>query len=152
MVWLVDPGEQAYQEEDVERSTAERKKAPGTATGVNMPPAFTPLVYGIYESQEDAEQALGDISGTLLQGASLRITMHGGRTFLVPASRVHYVVWVPAVSVGGLRRSYPGTPGHPDIAGGSTAIRTDTPKRFGDHGRRATAGLERKGARGTAVW
>ncbi len=92
MVWLVYPGEQAYQEEDVERSTAERKKAPGAATGVNMPPAFTRLVYGVYESQEDAEQVLGDISVTLQQGAPLRITMHGNRTFLVPASRVHYVV------------------------------------------------------------
>jgi hypothetical protein len=92
MVWLVDPGEQAYQDEDVQRSTAEREKAPGSATGVNMPPAFTRMVYGVYEDQGEAEQALGDISVTLQQNAPLRITMHGNRTFLLPASRVHYVV------------------------------------------------------------
>jgi hypothetical protein len=92
MVWMVDPGEQAYQDEDVLRSTIEREKAPGSATGVNMPPAFTRMVYGVYETQAEAEQALGDISVTLQQNAPLRISMHGNRTFLIPANRVHYVV------------------------------------------------------------
>jgi hypothetical protein len=92
MVWLVNPGEQAYEEEDVARSIAGRDEAPGAATGVNMPPAFTRMVYGVYEGQDEAEQALGDIAVTLQQNAPLRMTMHGNRVFLVPASRVHYVV------------------------------------------------------------
>lgn len=92
MIWLVDPGEQAHQEEDVERSTTERKKAPGAATGVNMPPAFTRMVYGVYEDEDGAEGALAEISDALQRNAPLRLRMHGNRTFLVPASRVHYVV------------------------------------------------------------
>jgi hypothetical protein len=92
MVWMVNPGEQAHEDEALERSEAGRNDAPGAAAGVNEPPAFTRLVYGVYETQEEAEQALGDISVTLQQNAPLRITMHGNRMFLVPASRVHYVV------------------------------------------------------------
>lgn len=62
MVWMVDPGEQAHGDEALERSEAGRNDAPGAAAGVNEPPAFTRMVYGVYETQEEAEQALGDIS------------------------------------------------------------------------------------------
>jgi hypothetical protein len=92
MVWLVNPGEQAQEEDEVARSTAGRDDAPGAATGVNMAPAFTRMVYGVYESQDEAEQALGDITVTLQQNAPLRMTSQANRVFLVPASRVHYVV------------------------------------------------------------
>jgi hypothetical protein len=50
------------------------------------------MVYGVYESQEDAENALAEISNNLQQNAPLRMRMHGNRIFLVPADRVHYVV------------------------------------------------------------
>lgn len=92
MVWLVNPGEQTYEEDEVARASVGRDEAPGAATGVNMGPAFTRMVYGVYESQDEAEQALGDITVTLQQNAPLRMSMHGGRVFLVPANRVHYVV------------------------------------------------------------
>lgn len=92
MVWLVNPGKQAQEEDEVVRSTAGRDDAPGAATGVNMAPAFTRMVYGVYESQDEAEQALGDITVTLQQNAPLRMTSRANRVFLVPASRVHYVV------------------------------------------------------------
>jgi hypothetical protein len=95
MVWLVDPGEQAHQEQAMQRTTTGRAQAPGAASGVNEPPAFTRMVYGVYEDQEEADQALGDISVTLQQNAPLRITSgaeHANRTFLIPAHRVHYVV------------------------------------------------------------
>jgi hypothetical protein len=72
MVWLVDPGEQARQKEAMQRTTTGRTKAPGAASGVNEPPAFTRMVYGVYGSQDAAEQALGDISNTLQQSAPLR--------------------------------------------------------------------------------
>jgi hypothetical protein len=95
MVWLVNPGEQAHQEQAMQRTTTGRAQAPGAASGVNEPPAFTRIVYGVYEDQEEADQALGDISVTLQQNAPLRITSgaeHANRTFLIPAHRVHYVV------------------------------------------------------------
>jgi hypothetical protein len=95
MVWLVDPGEQAHQEQAMQRTTIGRAQAPGAASGVNEPPAFTRMVYGVYEDQEEADQALGDISLTLQQNAPLRITSgaeHANRTLLIPAHRVHYVV------------------------------------------------------------
>ena len=95
MVWLVDPGEQAHQEQALQRTTTGRAQAPGAASGVNEPPAFTRIVYGVYEDQDEAEQALGDISRTLQQNAPLRITSgaeHANRTLLIPAYRVHYVV------------------------------------------------------------
>lgn len=95
MVWLVNPGEQAYEAEEMARSSIGRERAPGAATGVNMGPALTRMVYGVYESQDEAEQALGDITVTLQQNAPLRVTSspeHANRVFLIPADRVHYVV------------------------------------------------------------
>jgi hypothetical protein len=38
MVWLVEPGEQAHQEEAMQRTTTGRANAPGAASGVNEPP------------------------------------------------------------------------------------------------------------------
>ena len=95
MIWLVNPGEQAYEAEEVAISTERREHAPGAATGVNISPAFTRMLYGLYEGQEQAEQVLEDISNALQQNAPLRVTSspeHANRVFLVPANRVHYVV------------------------------------------------------------
>ena len=95
MIWLVNPGEQAYEAEEVAISTERREHAPGAATGVNISPAFTRMLYGLYEGQEQAEQVLEDISNTLQQNAPLRVTSspeHANRVFLIPANRVHYVV------------------------------------------------------------
>ncbi|HZB82504.1 MAG TPA: hypothetical protein VE288_06615 [Rubrobacteraceae bacterium] len=95
MIWLVNPGEQAYEADEVAISTERREHAPGAATGVNISPAFTRMLYGLYEGQEQAEQALEDISSTLQQNAPLRVTSspeHANRVFLIPANRVHYVV------------------------------------------------------------
>ena len=95
MVWLVDPGEQAYQQEAMQRTTTGRAQAPGAASGVNEPPAFTRLVYGVYESLDEAKHALAEISTKLQQNEPLEITSgpeHASRIFLIPAYRVHYVV------------------------------------------------------------
>src|SRR5918993_1377743 len=41
MVWLVEPGEQAHQEEAMQRTTTGRANAPGAASGVNeLPPSL----------------------------------------------------------------------------------------------------------------
>jgi hypothetical protein len=58
MVWLVDPGEQAHQQQAMQRTTMGRDKASGAASGVNEPPAFTRMVYGVYESPDEAKKAL----------------------------------------------------------------------------------------------
>ena len=95
MVWLVDPGEQAHQREAMQRTTTGRSQAPGAASGVNEPPAFTRMVYGVYESLDEAKQALSEISKGLRENEPLEITSapeHANRTFLIPAHRVHYVV------------------------------------------------------------
>ncbi len=92
MVWLVDPGEHPQEEDEVARASAGRESAPGAATGVNIGPALPRLVYGVYENQDDAENALAEISNNLQQNMPLRMNMHGNRVFLVPADRVHYVV------------------------------------------------------------
>jgi hypothetical protein len=95
MVWLVDPGEQAHQQQAMQRTTTGRAQAPGAASGVNEPPAFTRMVYGIYESLDEAKEVLSEISKKLRQTEPLQITSepeHANRIFLIPAYRVHYVV------------------------------------------------------------
>jgi hypothetical protein len=95
MVWLVDPGEQAHQIEAMQRTTTGRSKAPGAASGVNEPPAFTRMVYGVYESLDEAKKALSEISNKLRENEPLEITSgveHANRISLIPAHRVHYVV------------------------------------------------------------
>ncbi len=89
MVWLVNPGEHPQQEEEQVRVTDGGESAPGAATGVNMGYAIPRMVYGVYESQDDAENALKEISNNLQQNAPLRLNMHGNRVFLIPAERVH---------------------------------------------------------------
>jgi hypothetical protein len=53
------------------------------------------MVYGVYESLDEAEKALSEISNTLRENEPLEISSapeHANRTFLIPAYRVHYVV------------------------------------------------------------
>ena len=92
MVWLVNPGEYPQEEYEKERISAGRDNAPGAASGVNIGPAIPRMVYGVYQSQDDAESALAEISNNLQQNAPLRVNIHGTRVFLIPAERVHYVV------------------------------------------------------------
>jgi hypothetical protein len=95
MVWLVGPGEQAHQGAAMQRTTTGRSQAPGAASGVNEPPAFTRMVYGIYESLDEAKKALSEISNKLRENEPLEITSgveHANRIFLIPAYRIHYVV------------------------------------------------------------
>lgn len=91
MIWLVDPGEQFHQGEALHHS-ADRELHPGAAAGVNEPPAFTRLVYGLFETREEADAALEEIGARLERNAPLRVSVRGNRDFLVPAHRVHYAV------------------------------------------------------------
>ena len=91
MVWLVNPGEYPQQELEETRA-ADPEEAPGAATGANTGNALPRMVYGVYESQEEAEQALFQISSSLRGNEPLRISAQSSRVWLVPAGRVHYVV------------------------------------------------------------
>lgn len=91
MVWLVNPGE--YPQQDLETTrAADPEGAPGAATGSNIGYALPRMVYGVYESQDEADQALGEISGSLQSNEPLRISPQSDRVWLIPADRVHYVV------------------------------------------------------------
>lgn len=92
MVWLVYPGEHPQEDFEEMRSSEGRESASGARTGVNIGHAIPRMVYGVYESQQDADKALEEISNKLRQNAPLWLTMHGNRSFLIPAERVHYVV------------------------------------------------------------
>jgi hypothetical protein len=59
---------------------------------VNMGYAIPRIVYGVYESRDEANGAFSEISSQLQQNASLRIPQRGNRVFLIPADRVHYIV------------------------------------------------------------
>lgn len=90
MVWLVDPGDQRNQDEALAVS-ADRERAPGASSGVNMPLAFTRLLFGLYEGRQQADSALVEIANHLERNAPLRV-VRNDQIFIVPASRVHYVV------------------------------------------------------------
>jgi hypothetical protein len=51
------------------------------------------MIYGVYETEEEAESALEGIASPLQQNSPLRVVAsHAGGAFLVPADKVHYVV------------------------------------------------------------
>ena len=92
MVWLVNPGAHPQQEEEEIRLSDGGDSAPGAHSGANMGLALPRMVYGVYESQDEAEGALKEISNNLQQNSPLRIDAASHRQFLIPADRVHYVV------------------------------------------------------------
>ena len=92
IVWLVDPGKHPQQDEEEERAQAGRDEAPGAATGANLGYTLPRMRYGVYESQDEAEQALDGISESLQQNRPIRISSQASRVWLIPADRVHYVV------------------------------------------------------------
>lgn len=98
MLWLVNPGPQMNEAAaDVLTHGEGRAKLPGAMSGVTEPPAATRLVYGVYDTAQDAERALADIDARLAQAAPVRVSLRSGHVFLVPASRVHYAVMTEVV-------------------------------------------------------
>jgi hypothetical protein len=92
MVWLVDPGEYPQEDDEEIRASTAPETVSGARTGVNVGYPIPRMVYGVYENRQDADSALEEISNKLQQNAPLRLDMHGNRSFLIPAERVHYVV------------------------------------------------------------
>ncbi len=89
IVWLVDPGKHPQQDEEEEWAQAGRDEATGASTGSNLGYTLPRMRYGVYESQDDAEQAFSEISESLQQNRPLRITSQASRQWLIPAFRVH---------------------------------------------------------------
>lgn len=87
MIWLVD------REHSLSAVEASRNPnlTPGASSGVTAGPAFDRLNYGFYETEDEASRALEEISSTLERNAPVRVESEK-RTFLIPASRVHYAV------------------------------------------------------------
>ena len=92
IVWLVDPGKHPQQDREEEWAAEGREQAPGAATGANLGYTLPRMRYGVYESQDEAEQALDGISESLQQNRPIRISSQASRVWLIPADRVHYVV------------------------------------------------------------
>jgi hypothetical protein len=91
MIWLVDREHSPSATEEARANRHDPKLTPGASSGVTAGPAFDRLNYGFYETEDEAARALEGLAGTLERNAPVRIE-HEKRTFLIPASRVHYAV------------------------------------------------------------
>ena len=90
MIWLVDR-EHSPSAIETRENRYDPSLTPGASAGVTAPPAFDRLNYGFYETEDEATRALEELAGTLERNAPVRVE-HEKRTFLIPASRVHYAV------------------------------------------------------------
>jgi hypothetical protein len=90
MIWLVDREHLPTAIED-RANRYDPDLSPGAAAGVTAPPAFDRLNYGFYETEKEANHALEDLAKQLEKNAPVRVESEK-RTFLIPASRVHYAV------------------------------------------------------------
>lgn len=92
MVWLTNAENLTLEKEDELRSISKEDRPAGGNSGITFPPVFNRFLYGLYDAQEEAQGALQEITSNLQQNAPLQITQRSGEVFLVPASRIHYVV------------------------------------------------------------
>ena len=90
MIWLVDR-EHTMTAIESRENRHNHDLTPGASAGVTAPPAFDRLNYGFYETESEAAQALEDLAKTLERNGPVRVESEK-RTFLIPASRVHYAV------------------------------------------------------------
>jgi hypothetical protein len=90
MIWLVDR-EHVPSGMELRENRYDNDLTPGAAAGVTAPPAFDRLNYGFYETEDEAHSALKDLAKDLEKNAPVQVKS-GTRTFLIPASRVHYAV------------------------------------------------------------
>ena len=94
ILWLNAPGPQARESEENEY-LSERAETPGAQTHVFNAPAATRLVYGSYETHDEAASALTDLESQLARDQAVRVgdeTGARGALYLVPAKSIYYVV------------------------------------------------------------
>ena len=92
IVWLTNAIDMTREVEDTLRSLDEDNRPAGGNSGVTIPPLLNRFQYGLYDSQDEAENALQEISTQLEENTPLRIAQRSGEVFVVPAASVHYVV------------------------------------------------------------
>lgn len=90
MIWLVDR-EHSLKPIEERENRHDASLTPGASAGVTAPPTFDRLNYGFYETEEEASEALEILATNLERNAPVRVES-SSRTFLIPASRVHYAV------------------------------------------------------------
>jgi len=90
MIWLVDR-EHHPSGLETREERHDPVLTPGAASGVTAPPAFDRLNYGFYETESEAKAALKELAKDLEKNSPVKVK-NGSRTFLIPASRVHYAV------------------------------------------------------------
>jgi hypothetical protein len=90
MIWLVDR-EHHPSGLETREERHDPVLTPGAASGVTAPPAFDRLNYGFYETESEAKAALKELAKDLEKNSPVKVKS-GSRTFLIPASRVHYAV------------------------------------------------------------
>ena len=90
MIWLVDR-EHSLSAIEARDNRHDPNLTPGASAGVTSLPAFDRLNYGFYETEDEATRALEELASGLERNAPVRVE-NEKRTFLIPASRVHYAV------------------------------------------------------------
>lgn len=89
MLWLIQPGSQAHEPEAMQMLDKHNSLFPDAYA--NKPPA-THLIYGVYQDSKDARRALEKITDHLEEQDPIEVELEEGTIFLIPASRIHYVV------------------------------------------------------------
>lgn len=93
MLWLVNPGEYPQEAAEEEKISGQGGEPAGARSGSNIGYALPRMVFGVYDEQAEAEEALAGIMDRLQNNAPLQIDARSSyRTFLIPAQRVHYIV------------------------------------------------------------
>ena len=94
VLWLNVPGPQAREEQEVEY-LSERSEKPGAQSHVFNAPAATRLIYGAYETHDEAASALNELEAHLARDQAVRIgdeKDERGALYLIPAKSVYYAV------------------------------------------------------------
>ena len=95
VLWLNVPGPQARQEEETEYLGEQGEKPVHSRTHVFNAPAATRLVYGAYETHDEAKGALTDLESQLARDQAVHVgdkNDERATVYLIPAKSVYYAV------------------------------------------------------------
>ena len=95
VLWLNVPGPQARQEEEAEYLSEQGEKPVHSRTHVFNAPAATRLVYGAYETHDEAKGALTDLESQLARDQAVHVgdkNDERATVYLIPAKSVYYAV------------------------------------------------------------
>jgi hypothetical protein len=90
MIWMNGPGSWATGPND-EAGAKAPSSLEARHTGTLTQPPIRQIVYEVYDDKDEADAALELISSSLAENRPLRVTRWEDRSFVIPASSVHYV-------------------------------------------------------------